>query len=164
MNKEKVLIISLILIFAFGVVAIVSTKSNEEENAEQQVEENVSEENVNEDKIQNIEKYVEVKQDGSKENTSNKLKETKKLGNLEFSNINLKSEGNESYITATVKNTGTVLEGDKAIRLIFLDDKGNKIITVTAYVDTIEPQMQASLRCTTSADFTNAYDFTVSEY
>ena len=109
------------------------------------------------------EKYVQVQEDGTKVNISNKLKETKKLGNLSISNISLKSQGNESFVTANVKNTGSSTDGDKFITITVLDDKQNVITKVDAYLSTIEPGEETVLRSTTSADFANAYDFKVEE-
>ena len=109
------------------------------------------------------EKYAQVQDNGLKVNTSNKLKETKKLGNLEISNISLKSQGNESYITANVKNIGNTTNGDKFITITVLDDKQNIITKIDAYLSTIEAGQETILRSTTSADFANAYDFKVEE-
>lgn len=146
---EKYWILSLIIlvILVLIIVGVINNKKEEEQAI------------VNEPK----EKYVQVQEDGSKVNTSNKLKETKKLGNLSISNISLKSQGNESFVTASVKNNGSSVDGDKFITITVLDDKQNVITKVDAYLSTIEPGEETVLRSTTSADFANAYDFKVEE-
>ena len=108
------------------------------------------------------EAYVETQEDGTKLNISSKLKETKKLGDLEFSNIRLTSKNGESYLTATVKNTSSVKAGDEFTTITVLDEDGNTLTRVDAYLGTIAAGQETTLSSKTSCDFANAYDFNVS--
>lgn len=51
------------------------------------------------------EKYVEVKDDGTKVNTSNKLKENKTFDGLNISNINIETKNNETVVKADITNS-----------------------------------------------------------
>lgn len=145
---EKYWILGLVILVVVVLIMVIPRNDEEEKERELNTQE---------------EKYAQVQDNGLKVNTSNKLKETKKLGNLEISNISLKSQGNESYITASVKNTGNTTDGDKFITITVLDDKQNIITKIDAYLSTIEAGQETILRSTTSADFANAYDFKVEE-
>ena len=145
---EKYWILGLVILVVVVLIMVIPGNKEEEKEKEMNTQE---------------EKYAQVQDNGLKVNTSNKLKETKKLGNLEISNISLKSQGNESYITANVKNIGNTTDGDKFITITVLDDKQNIITKIDAYLSTIEAGQETILRSTTSADFANAYDFKVEE-
>ena len=145
---EKYWILGLVILVVVVLIMVIPRNDEEEKEMTTNVQE---------------EKYAQVQDNGLKVNTSNKLKETKKLGNLEISNISLKSQGNESYITANVKNIGNTTDGDKFITITVLDDKQNIITKIDAYLSTIEAGQETILRSTTSADFANAYDFKVEE-
>ena len=145
---EKYWILGLVILVVVVLIMVIPRNDEEEKEMTTNVQE---------------EKYAQVQDNGLKVNTSNKLKETKKLGNLEISNISLKSQGNESYITANIKNIGNTTDGDKFITITVLDDKQNIITKIDAYLSTIEAGQETILRSTTSADFANAYDFKVEE-
>ena len=93
---------------------------------------NRGKDNKNEEVVENIakEEFIDVKEDGTRVNTSNKLAETKKYDGLEISNITLTEKGNESYIRATVKNTTSVKKGEELIKLTIVDKQGNVLTSV----------------------------------
>ena len=126
---------------------------------------NRGKDNKNEEVVENIakEEFIDVKEDGTRVNTSNKLAETKKYYGLEISNITLTEKGNESYIRATVKNTTSVKKGEELIKLTIVDKQGNVLTSVKGYLNTIQPGSTTTLSIKASADFANAYDFKVSK-
>lgn len=146
-KKEAIVIFTLIAIMVLILVIVIVKK--EKNN---QITPNVVKE-----------EFVEVKEDGTRVNTSSKLAETKKFDGLEIGNITLTEKNNESYIRATVKNTTSQVKGDESITLTILDKTGKTLTEVTGYLDTIQPGNTAILSIKASADFANAYDFTVSK-
>ena len=148
-RKQVMIMIGVMLAIVIILLIVKSTKGDEQENQPIQ------------NTVQN-EAYVERQEDGTSLNVSDKLKETKKLGDLEFSNIRLTSRNGESYLTATVKNTSSVKTGDEFITITVLDENGNTLTSVYAYLGTIDAGQETTLSTKTSSDFANAYDFTVS--
>lgn len=148
-RKQAFIMISVMVVVVLILLVVKAVKGNEEKK------------HIEENSIHN-EAYVEKQEDGTKLNTSDKLKETKTLGYLEFSNIRLTSKNGESYLTATVKNVGTSMEGDDFITITILDESGKILTTVDAYLGTVAAGAEITLSSKTSSDFANAYDFTVS--
>ena len=148
-RKQVMIMIGVMLAIVIILLIVKSTKGDEQESQPIQ------------NTVQN-EAYVERQEDGTSLNVSNKIKETKKLGDLEFSNIRLTSKNGESYLTATVKNTSSVKTGDEFITITVLDENGNTLTSVYAYLGTIDAGQETTLSTKTSSDFANAYDFTVS--
>ena len=120
-RKQVMIMIGVMLAIVIILLIVKSTKGDEQENQPIQ------------NTVQN-EAYVERQEDGTSLNVSDKLKETKKLGDLEFSNIRLTSRNGESYLTATVKNTSSVKTGDEFITITVLDENGNTL-TIINYFD-----------------------------
>ena len=148
-RKQVMIMIGVMLAIVIILLIVKSTKGDEQENQPIQ------------NTVQN-EAYVERQEDGTSLNVSDKIKETKKLGDLEFSNIRLTSRNGESYLTAKVKNTSSVKTGDEFITITVLDENGNTLTSVYAYLGTIDAGQETTLSTKTSSDFANAYDFTVS--
>lgn len=150
-KKEAIVIFTIVAIMVIILVAVIARREKINNENNQITENTVKEE------------FVEVKEDGTRVNTSNKLSETKKYDGLEISNITLTEKNNESYIRATVKNTTTQVKGDESITLTIIDKAGTTLTEVQGYLDTIQPGNTATLSIKASADFANAYDFKVSK-
>lgn len=155
MNKdEKKWIVLLVAVFIILAVLIIGlslskNKKTEEKGGTQVIQE------------QTEEKYVEVKEDGTKINKSNKLKETKNFEGLEIKNITIETKDNETILKADVENTTSQATGDYAIKIKVVDDLGNEIKQIGGYINYIGPKEKTTLRIKTSYDFANAYDFAI---
>ncbi len=158
MNKdEKRWIVLLIAVVIIAIVLFVSlglSKNKKEGIADEGTSVTQGEANPNE-------KYVEVKEDGTKINISNKLKESKTFDELNISNINIETKNNETIVKADITNSTDEEKGDYGIYLKIVDDQGNEIKKIAGYISYMEPQGQARLSIKTSYDFANAYDFTI---
>ena len=153
MKKGEKIGIAILIIIAVVIIAVIMISRNGgKDNKETQ-------------NIQNTqgEEFVRKEADGTRVNTSSKLAEAKKCGNLEISNIELKEKNGESYIQATVKNAGSTTEEGTFLKLKIVDKAGSTITEVKGYVDTVKAGETYLLKIKTSADFANAYDFTVSK-
>ena len=153
-RDEKRWIVLLIAVLVIAIVLIVGLAIG------RNIKKEKKEENNNVGQVQN-EEYVEVLEDGTKVNTSNKLKENKKFGNLEISNISIEEKENETILEADVTNIGSNNEGDYAIYLLIKDDEGKEIKKIAGYINHIGPNEKTRLRIKTSYDFANAYDFEI---
>ena len=145
--KEKRMILILIVVTVVIISILVmwkkSTKNNEGEQEEIK------------------EKYVEVLDDGIKLNNSNKLNETKKLGDLEIRGIQLTYQNGKTELLATVTNTGNTDSELTLIELTLYDDAGNAIKKINGIISPTKAGESTQLNMGTSLDFVNAYDFSV---
>ena len=155
MNKdEKKWIVLLVAVFIILAVLIIGlslskNKKTEEKGGTQVIQK------------QTEEKYVEVKEDGTKINQSNKLKETKNFEGLEIKNITIETKDNETILKADVENTTSQATGDYAIKIKVVDDLRNEIKQIGGYINYIGPKEKTTLIIKTSYDFANAYDFAI---
>lgn len=149
-EKQKIMLIGLVVVFAIILCiiirGIVVTKitTNEKGNNNK-----------------NNEKYVEVLEDETKVNTSEKIKkENRNVGSYEFSEMKISSKNKQTLITAVVKNIGTTKTPLTAVDIKLLDEKNKEMITLkkSALVAELEPGASTTVTVYCSADFANAYN------
>ena len=144
---KMILIITLIgLIIVGGIIIWSKTKNGPSEQEEAQNE-----------------TYVEVLEDGTKLNTSEKLHETKIIDGIELSNLQLTEKNNVSLILGTVRNVSNTTKGGYPIKVKIIDNEGQEIITIEAYLTQLEPGETAQFNTSASFDYSNAYDFIISK-
>lgn len=95
---------------------------------------------------------------GTQVNNSSKIKETKKLGNVEINEIKLRSQNDETILTAKAKNTGNSIEGDYFIKITFLDEEGNEIGQVKGYLDKLDVDEERNISIKASSNLVDVYD------
>ena len=157
MKKSERRMILILIIVAIIIIAVLVkvTKGGDNENV------NSATENGTNVDVQN-EEFVEVLEDGSKLNTSDKLSETKKFENYEISNIQLTEQNGQSVILADVKNVGEAKANMALIDITLLDKDGNEIAKIGGIIADVEPGETVQLNASATTDFANAYDFTIS--
>lgn len=107
------------------------------------------------------EKFVQVLNDGTKLNKSNKLSETKNVGDYKISNIQLTMKNNQSVLLADIKNTSKQETGTTLIDIILYDENKNEIATIPGIISPIKPGETTQLNSSITVDYANAYDFEV---
>ena len=107
------------------------------------------------------EKFVQVTEDGTKVNTSEKLAEKKVVNNIEFTDIQLTANDGETVLIAAVKNTGDAKTEMFAVNITLLDEKGGEIKTIPGLVAPLEPGATSQFSSSTTLDYANAYDFKI---
>ena len=150
-EKEKRMILTIILVGVIIIAALLMWK-NARNNDEKEIL-------PQEDKVE--EKYVEVLEDGTKLNKSNKLNQTKKVGELEVAGIQLAHSNGTSVILATVTNRSNQNTELTVVEVTLYDDKKNKLETVEGLIEPLKPGASTQLNMGVSADYANAYDFTI---
>lgn len=149
------------------IVAIIAMAGGKEKAPDNQVEPQknnaVTQQNNVSGPVENtvIENFVQVQSDGTKVNQSEELKKVKTLDGLEISNIQLTEKGNLSVLTADVKNTTTERKGDFGVRITLLDKDGKEMITISGYIDSVEPNQTVKMETSATTQLTNAYDFKI---
>ena len=149
-KKEKIMIIVLIVIAIVAVVFAVNRNKGSQTNE-------VATENTN----QIVEKYVQVLQDGTKLNTSEKLSKTKTVEGLEFKNIQLTNQGGQTVLLADVTNTNSTATQIMLVDVIILDDAGKEIGKVGGIVAPLSPGRTTQFNASTTMDYANAADFKI---
>ena len=152
MKKQEMKMLGMIIligVIVIGIIWFIVGGKNKEENKE--TEQNQVEQ----------EEYVQVLEDGTKYNKSDKLKENKKLGGLEIGNIQLTHQNGMSVLLATVTNTTEKAVDVTRIRLKLYDDKGNVLEELDGLISPLKAGESTQLNMGVSADYANAYDFTI---
>ena len=109
----------------------------------------------------NTQEYVQVLEDGTKLNTSTKLKETKMLDSLEIGNIQLTNKNGQSVLLADVKNTGSMETQVMLINIVLLDENGTELATVPEIISPLKVGESTQLNTSMQQDYTGIYDFRV---
>lgn len=146
-NKTLKLIffIILIIVIIFAIKYIASKKQNKNNSS-----------GNNQD-----EKYVKVQDDGTKLNDSKELNKNKKLDNLELSNIQLTYKDGITTLFCDVKNTSDTATSLQSVKVILRDKQGNDIYSFDGIIEAIQPGETQQFNTSITADFANAYDFTI---
>lgn len=153
-KKEKRMIAILVVITIIVIMIAIWLKYSKEPKEEverQEVE------------VESTGENVEVLEDGTKLNTSNKLKETKKINGMEISNFQLTEKDNVTLLLGTVTNTSSTKQGGYPVKVKIVDKQGNEMITVGAYLGELEPGESTQFNTSATFDCVNAYDFSISE-
>lgn len=158
MKDKKWFIFIGIVIFVMIALLIFKGIRKEEKKKENTTKDNVTiitSDNSNENE------FIEVQEDGTRLNKSEKFSTTKKIEGLEISNIKLTEKDNITQILADVKNTtDKKVEGFYAT-ITFLNKDGEMIVGIPGYIPTVEANGTATLNTNSTGDFANAYDYTV---
>lgn len=158
MSKKEKQVIGVLIgiaVIAIIVVLIVNGKNKEDENIANNeiVESNTVEE----------EKYVEVLENGTKLNTSEKLKETKEIDGMEISNMQLTEEGNITKLLGTITNNSNTTKGNYEINIKLIDENGKELTTLVGYIGELEPGESTQLSTSTTFDYANTYDVEITK-
>ena len=103
-------------------------------------------------------KYVTTLKDGTKENTSSKLKENKKIDELDITDIKLTEENQLTKLTATITNNTKKIKGDYIAQAVFVDSKGNELASMGIGIKKLQPGESTLLNSSIIFDYSNAYN------
>ncbi len=105
--------------------------------------------------------YTALYSDGSKLNTSSKLRENKVYQSITVSNIQLTTVNGLNRLLANVTNNSSASTDAQDVSLVFVDDQGNTIATVPGVIPAMNAGETAQLNASTTKDIINAYDFRI---
>ena len=152
-KKEKRLILILLVILVIILTIFFLTRRGEKK---------VNEENNNaaQNTVEN-EKFVQLLEDGTKLNTSNKLNETKNVDGIEIGNIQFTYKDGQTVLLADVTNNSGKAVDMTLLDIKLLDEEGNEIITVGGIISPMEVGEKTQLNTSMTMDYANAYDFQI---
>lgn len=143
--KEKKMILILVLItIALILLKIIITNSNKE-----------SKEKVDKQQQTSI---IEQTENGVKQSNSEKLKETKKLRDLDVTDIQITEENGELTIRANVINNTTNLKNEFPVNVKLLNSKGEVIQELGAYVGKMKAGETRTINASINMDISEIYD------
>lgn len=159
--KKSIKVMIILLIIAVIVVSVILclTRFSKKEIPENNVESENAQisENTTEDE------FIKVLEDGTKLNTSSKLKEIKRFEGLEISNLQLTEKDNITLLLGTVTNVSQSKQGGYPINVTFIDKNGNELTTIAAIIGELEPGESDQFSTNVMFNYSNAYDFTISK-
>lgn len=148
--KEKKMILILLIITI--IVAIIFIKSkNKKTNTEIQEEQQGTQSS----------EYVQQFEDGTKQSTSPKLNETKKVGDIEISGIQIIEKNGIATLTANVKNNSSATKKEFPLTIKLLNKSGEVIETLGAYVGTIKSGETRGIIASINMDISEVYDISI---
>lgn len=159
-NKEKKYIISIVIVLIIAIIIGIIVYINQNKNEDMENKGNVKNEIVEENRP--VEEFVQILEDGTKYNTSDKLKETKRFEDFEITNLQLTEKDNVTLLLGTITNVGKTKQGGYPINVKLVDKNGNEIITIAAIIGELEPGESTQLSTNVVENCANAYDFTIS--
>ncbi len=164
-KKEKIWICILaIAVIIFIIVLLVNRSRKDEENNvsnsaadSSQTNGGENSEGQNNEEPKN-EEFVSKQEDGSKVNTSDKIRETKRLGGLEISGLTITESNNLTQLLGTIENTSNSVDGGYTAKIIIVDKENNQIIDMIFSIAELQPGQSMQLDCSATFDYSNAYD------
>lgn len=147
-EKRMIAIIVMTGIIVIGGIVVIKNSSRKDEK-------------VPKEEVVMNQKYVEVLEDGTKLNKSNKLKETKQLDGMEMSEIQLTNKEGVSRILATVTNKTNSEIQLTPIKLILYDDENQILEELKGLISPMKVGESVQLNMGISIDYTNAYDLKI---
>ena len=142
-EKRMILILVIVSILIVGIIWGVTRPKKEK------VEEN------------GVEEFVQVLEDGTKLNTSDKLKEEKTVDGLKIGNIQLTEKNGQLVLLADVTNQTTKTSDTFLVDITLYDKTGKELTTVTGLIIPIKPGESTQLNAGITEKYANAYDFKV---
>lgn len=168
-RKDNIVKIIIAIILIVGaVVLLVNNRINynqDNNNGENSIYKN----NLNAEYTQNVENtvnpYIEKQEDGQIENNSPELKREKQFKEIEINNIKfVYNPGNKmTTITADLKNVGTEEQKQEIVEIRIIGQNGEELARIEALIPNIKVGETKILRCSATADLSNAKDFEIIE-
>ena len=155
-KKKGINLITIIIIICIIIIAGIFIKNLiQKNNSEKQTNTEINQ--IEEEK----EKYVQILEDGTKLNISSKLKENKKLDNLELKDIQLTYKNGVTNLLCNIENTSEAKTDIQNVEIILLDEEGNTIYKMQGVIDPIDVGETKQFNSSITADFANAYNFEI---
>ena len=111
---------------------------------------------------ENKNEYIKTEEDGTRVNTSDKIKKAKfTIDGLEISNIQLSELVGKTSLTADVKNSTEEKKGDIELTITLYKKDGSVLVEMGGYIGTVEPGATSKIDAAATLDYANAYDIKI---
>lgn len=162
-TNEKRWIVLLIAVLLIAIVLIVGLGMNKEKNNAQEIQQGQTQEKTDDTKngeTTKEETYTTKLEDGTRLNTSEELKATKRYKDLEISNIQFTEKNGMSVLLADVKNIGSSTHEKETVKITITGEDGNKT-EVKALIGEIKAGETKKLNTSITANKVNASNFEI---
>lgn len=165
-RKDNILIFIVIIVLIIGTIVLLMNNRIKWDDKNESINNEI---NINTEYTQDVDNivnpYTEILEDGQVENNSPELKEEKKFKQIEITDINfIYNPGNEmTTITASLKNIGTEEQVQEVVTLKILGQNGEGLTEIEALIPNIKVGETKNLRCSATADLSNASNFEIVE-
>lgn len=149
-SNEKKMILILLIITIIAAIMFIKSK-NKKTNTEVQEEQQGTQSS----------EYVQQLENGTKQSTSEKLNETKKVGDIEISGIQITETDGTATLTANVKNNSSTTKKEFPLTIKLLNKSGEVIETLGAYVGTIKSGETRGINASINMDISEVYDISI---
>ena len=149
-NEKKMIIILLIITIIMAIVFIKTKNKKTDTNTKKEEGTSTTQS-----------EYVQQQEDGTKRSTSNKLNETKTIGEIEINNIQIIESNGLATLTANVKNTSSTTKKEFPFSIKLLNKSGEVIETLGAYVGTIKSGETRGINASINMDISDIYDVSI---
>lgn len=111
---------------------------------------------------ENKNEYIKTEEDGTRVNTSDKIKKAKfTIDGLEISNIQLSELVGKTSLTADVKNSTEEKKGDIELTITLYKKDGSVLVEMGGYIGTVEAGATSKIDAAATLDYANAYDIKI---
>ncbi len=120
--------------------------------------------NRNKEEVKQEEDIIEIKEDGTVENKSSKVKEDREIKGFKVTNIDLiKDTNGNTILTADVTNETGKNQKGFLVEIILLDKEGKELGRIPGAIIETEAGETIELRSEITEDYINAYDIKLIE-
>lgn len=107
------------------------------------------------------EQYVSILEDGTKENTSPKIRKDRKWEKLSITNIELTEKAGITKLTGIIANNSREVTPECTATITLVDKEGNELTKLKIYVKELQPSESTRLNASATLDYVDAYDFKI---
>lgn len=148
-NEKRMIAISsvIVVIIILGILLIVGNTLKKNNDVKKEDE--------------NRDKYVEILQDGTKINRSERLRKTIQLDGMEIKDIQLTNKNGVSVLLATATNLSNQSIEITEVKVRLYDENYNILEEMNGVISSTKPGESVQLNVSISDDYSNAYDLTI---
>lgn len=105
--------------------------------------------------------YITEYADGTKINTSPKMRETKKIDGLEVTVLQFTEQEGMLTILGTVSNNTQETKGGYLVNIVLQKQDGTELETLQGYINSVEPGENVELNISKTSNAINAYKYKI---
>lgn len=121
---------------------------------------NNNENKTKEETIKNSE-VVQVQEDGSKINISEKVKETREIEGIKIENIRITERNGQTMLVADLTNKTDAKKERFLVNIIIYDKQGKEMGTIPGVIGEMQAGETIEMQAGITEDYINAYDFKI---
>lgn len=152
---------SIVLLIVICMMSLLFVGCSLFENEDKKVN-NPLDEHQKQEQKEDVNEYIKTEDDGTRVNTSDKIKNAKfTIDGLEISNIQLSELVGKTSLVADVKNNTQEKKGDIELLITLYKKDGSVLLEMGGYIGTVEAGATSKIDAAATLDYANAYDIKI---